>query len=168
MIKSQTRELFAELAIACPEFQQRVKRVVPSIEVYPYRLMDGGHPVLRARITLDLGATPDGSLSLTSAVPSLQRVLVVDLFDPPQRAAYLKQIVELRKSNTQRVTAAKLGLAVATIENAMSLHRRMTAAGPVRSVFTRIGTYLAHILTQKVEERRLGLSRWQATSCGEC
>ena len=128
VIRSQTRELFADLAISSPEFQRRVKRLVPSIEVFPYRLLDGGHPVLRAKVTLDLVATLDVP-TIASAVPSLQRVLVVDLFERPQRAAYLQQIVELRKSKTQRATAAELGLAIATIEKAMALQRRMDAAG---------------------------------------
>src|SRR5262249_61883339 len=53
-IKAQAFEAFDQLAVTSPEFGRLLRRLIPRIVVLPYRLCDGGHPVLRAHFSLQL------------------------------------------------------------------------------------------------------------------
>lgn len=49
------------------------------------------------------------------------------MFRPPQRAALLEEIFELRKTMTERAVAAKLKLTITATQRAASLRRKMMA-----------------------------------------
>jgi hypothetical protein len=55
-IKRLAREAIGELAADRPEFGRRMRELIPSLSVYPYRLRDGGPLVLRARLVLNLAS----------------------------------------------------------------------------------------------------------------
>jgi site-specific DNA recombinase len=127
-IRQQAREAISALAIKSPEFGRLMRDLVPSLKVYPYQLCDGGAVVLRAKLTLNLvplTTIPEMDESGTSV---LRRELTVDLFDPPQRAAYRQRVVELRKSGvTEREIAQRLSFTVTAVQRAAALHRLMQA-----------------------------------------
>src|SRR5262249_17850079 len=50
-IKALAARAFEGLTVTSPEFGRLLRRLIPRLVVYPYRLYDGGHPVLRAHFT---------------------------------------------------------------------------------------------------------------------
>ena len=90
--------------------------------------MDDQKPVLRARVMLNLVPLVwDAARGLE--LPILQHELVVDLFDPPERAAYRERVIELRASMSEKDAAAQLGITKTAAQRAAALHRQMLAAG---------------------------------------
>ena len=88
-----------------------MRRLIPKIAVYPYRLANGGHLVLRARFTLHLAPLVPGAEQVGGLAAGLSRQMQVDLFDPPQRERYREQIVALRSQRrTERDVAKALGI----------------------------------------------------------
>ena len=127
-IKTKVREVFADLAVESPEFQRAVKRLLPTIEASPFHLIDGGNPILRARVELDLGCLLPDALRGRLSLP--RHDVWVDLFDQvPKRIRLRETIVELRRTKTQRQVAETLQIPVATVEAAMALQRKMDAEG---------------------------------------
>lgn len=122
---------FERLTLDSPEFGDLLRQVVPEFHVFLVRLCDGGVPVPRARIEIDLsGSVPD-----MGRVPELRalltRRLTLDLFDrAAQREAYRQQIVSLRASELTEVEVAKtVGIAHTTVQRAAALERRMNRMG---------------------------------------
>ena len=107
-----------------------IHRLIPRIKVFPYRLINGGHLVLRAHVTLDLSAAMTGVAGLQTSEPSLQREIVVDLFDPPQREAFRKEVVTLRATGlTERCVADQLGITHTAAQRAAALQRLLDQRG---------------------------------------
>lgn len=129
-VKGMAGEAFGKLAATSQEFGRLLRGLIPRIVVFPYRLCDGGHPVLRARFTLSLA-------SLLPPVPGLDRLasalrcpLEVDLFDPPEREAYRARVLEATaRGMTQRGIAAALGISQPAVQGAVALARRMAQEG---------------------------------------
>ena len=65
----------------------------------------------------------------------MERILTVDLFDPPQRAAYREAVIEVRQANPigkkkkMEELAQTLGLTVTAMQYAVALHRKMNSLG---------------------------------------
>ena len=112
-----------------PRRARLTRRLIPRLEARPYRLCDGGKPVLRAHLTLDLAPLIPDAQALEGRTNVLRRELVVDLFDMPQRAAYRERVIALRPGRTEREVAAELGLTVAAAQKAASLDRLMGGWG---------------------------------------
>ena len=55
-IRDLARHAFADLARDSAEFGRLMRRLLPRLEVLPYRLCDGGGVVPRVHLTLDLVA----------------------------------------------------------------------------------------------------------------
>jgi hypothetical protein len=103
-------------------------RLIPRLEARPYRLVDGGGLVLRAHLTLDLAPLIPEARGLHGACGLLRRELVVDLFDPPQRAAYRERVLALRaQGQTEDTIAQALGLTKTAVQRAAALDRAMRA-----------------------------------------
>jgi DNA invertase Pin-like site-specific DNA recombinase len=120
------------LAGDSPEFARRMHELLPRLDAYPYRAVDGGNVVLRAHATLDLVALIPGARGLQGSPELLRRELVVDLFDPPRRIAMREAIVTLGTDGhgrTQRQIAAELGIAQRTVYEALALTGRMAELG---------------------------------------
>lgn len=62
-----------------------MRELIPEIHVYPYRLIDGGLPVWRAKFMLNLMRFLPASSRLPGPAAAFQLELIVDLFDKPQR-----------------------------------------------------------------------------------
>jgi hypothetical protein len=107
-----------------------MQRLIRRIRVYPYRLCDGGHIVVRARFTLDLVALIPEARGLENCSQILHRDLTVDLFDPPQREQYREQILALKAEGlTERQIAAQLKLTQPVVQHAAALAREMERRG---------------------------------------
>jgi hypothetical protein len=127
-IKRLARDLLATQLTGMPEFNRIVKRLVPSLTVHPNRLCDGGHLVLRATLTIDLTALVAVDSTWGDLGGVLRRQRTVDLFEPPQREAFRKQIVALRRDGlSERLIAAELGLTITAVQRAAALQRLMVA-----------------------------------------
>ncbi len=94
-IQRMAEQAFDGLAVDSPEFGRLLLRLIPRIVVHPHRLCDGGHPVLRARFTLRLVSFLPAAPGFERLAGVLERELVVDLFDRPQRVAYRVPVMEL-------------------------------------------------------------------------
>jgi hypothetical protein len=129
-IKGVIAEAFAGLAHDSQEFGRLMRQLITRLEVRPYRLCDGGTLVVRAHLTIDLTAlVPEvGGLGELGAV--WQRQLVVDLFDPPQRAAYLAQVLTMKaEGRTEPEIARALGITKTAVQKTAALAREMTRHG---------------------------------------
>jgi hypothetical protein len=123
-------DAFSGLAVDSYEFARELRRLIPRLVVFPVRLVDGGRVLLRAKFRLKLaGLVPDVNTRAALRGP-LERVLQVDLFDPPQREKYRRQIGELRRAGaTEREAAGKLGLTITAAQRAAGLQRKMDELG---------------------------------------
>jgi hypothetical protein len=126
----RAREAIQEVAADAPEFGVLMGRLVPTLEVYPYRLIDGGAVVLRAKAVLDLvrlAGLPDVA---DQADQVLRTEITVNLFDPPQRVAFRERIVNLRAEGmTERQAASAVGITGTAAQRAAALHRLMKDKG---------------------------------------
>src|SRR5262249_54513034 len=94
-VKGKVEQAFDTLAVRSPEFGRLLRGLIPRIVVYPYRLRDGGHPVLRGHFTLCLAPLLPPAPGLERLAGALERHLIVDLFEPPQREAFRVPVMEL-------------------------------------------------------------------------
>ncbi len=128
-LKGRIHAAFSTLAKDSPEFGRLMHQLITRLEVRPYRPIDGGHVVLRAHVRFDLAALdlttrPLGESGL------LSRELVVDLFDPPQRIAFLERVKGLRDgTRTERQVAQELGLTQPAVQHSIALSRKLQARG---------------------------------------
>lgn len=109
------------------KFHQLMARMIPKIVVYPFRLIDGGDIVLRAKFRLHLGNLHSDSLAADLLIEPLERILTVNLFQDPQREAFREQVVSLRSrpGMTERKIAKQLGLTITATQRAAKLQRLM-------------------------------------------
>jgi len=127
-LKGTARARVGCMAFDDPEFGRLMTKLVPKVEVHPYRLLDGGAIVLRAHATIDLA--PLVGSSVVALDDLITRSVTIDLFDAPQRAAFREDVVRLRGTGmTERQVAKQLGLTLPPVQRAMSLQRKMIATG---------------------------------------
>lgn len=128
-LKQLGREQFSDLAVDSFAFAEYMKLLIPKITVRPYRCCDDGEPVYRAKFTVYLAHLLPENRSREILDEALQRTLVVDLFEPPQRVAYRERIVAARHHMTEREAAETHGLTVTAAQYAARLNRRMNELG---------------------------------------
>jgi site-specific DNA recombinase len=129
-IKTMAHRAFSGLAKDSQEFGKLMKLIVPKIVVFPYQLSDGGRIVLRARFRLRVSnLLPDKRVQEALQQP-LERILTVDLFNPPQREDCRKRILELRAGGmTEKQAARECRITITAAQRAAGLQRRMDALG---------------------------------------
>lgn len=117
------------LDVASFEFAAAMRKVITRFVVLPYRLCDGGHPVLRAFLTInllglaDIPSTVGGSSALT-------RHVVLDLFAKPQRVTHREQVLGLLSQGLdQRSVAQQLGITQPAVQHAVALNKIMIQHG---------------------------------------
>jgi hypothetical protein len=125
-------EKFLGLAHESPELGDLLRLVVPQFHVYLVRLCDGGHPLPRARVTLNLGGIVPDTKHVPAMESLLTRVLTLDLFEPQQRERIRKEVVRLAaKGLEQRQIALQLPekATQAAVSKACVLTRMMEERG---------------------------------------
>jgi len=132
-LRARLQAAFHGLAADSPGFGAVLARIVPEFHVYLVRLCDGGHPLPRARVRLDLtGILPEARL-VAGLDGLLTQTLTIDLFDrPPQRERIRAEAVAFEKRGMeQREIARKLSepATQAAVFNALDLDRRMKDLG---------------------------------------
>ncbi len=134
-LKSLAIGCLNEHAIESWEFRTLIQKLIPKIVVFPHQLCDGGGFVLRARFRLRLGDLLESTVAKQALSESLEQVLEVDLFNPPQREAFRRRIIELRNQSgdngkmTEKKIAAQLGLTITATQRGAALQRKMDALG---------------------------------------
>jgi len=129
-VKRIASESLGSLAAESDEFSRLMRSMIPRIVVYPHRLCDGGKIVLRARFRLQLSQLLPGDRTRELLRQPLERVLTVDLFDPPQRELHRRRILELRASGMTEKEAAKArSITTTAAQRAAALQRRMDGLG---------------------------------------
>ncbi len=131
-LRTLFEEQFQQLAVESTEFADWFGLVVPDIFVYMVRLCDGGHPVPRARVTLNLAGIAPSALHVPSLGRILTRDLTLDLFDPPQRERIRSEAVRLQESglNQREVASAIEEKPTATaVQRSLALNGKMTRLG---------------------------------------
>jgi hypothetical protein len=124
------RKQFADLARDSREFNDLLRMLVPSFHVHLVRLIDGGHPLPRAKVTLSLdGLSPDAK-HVPGLVPLLTFDATIDLFQPPQRAVIREQAVVLTAQGLeQREIAVQLEVTQTAVGDAIALDKLMRGRG---------------------------------------
>lgn len=137
-VKKLARDVFRNLAPDSQEFSRLMQKLIPKILVFPYRLCDGGKIVLRARFTLSLVPLLPPSHHANGFSEILRKEIVIDLFEPPQREAFRKQIVKLRSPDpaedrpqglTEKSISQMLGITKTAVQAAAVLQREMDRRG---------------------------------------
>ena len=128
-IKRIARECLTELPRQSFEFAAAMRELTKPVWIVPYRCIDGGGIVLRAHLSIQLANLLRDVRLREVLQPHLRRELIVDLFDPVQRIAKFKEVVDLRKTHTEKATAQLLGITTTAAQKAAALHRAMQAAG---------------------------------------
>lgn len=129
-IKQLADEAFTKLAVTSTEFGRFLRRLIPRIMVKPFRLCDGGKSVLRGCFTLNLVPLVAETSGLERLSGALQRSLIVDLFEPPQREAFRLPVMELTANGLkQRDIAWELNITQTAVQRAVALARRMEKLG---------------------------------------
>lgn len=170
-VKQIAREEVSRLAAGTPEFGRLMSRVLPAIHVFPYRLCDGGHIVLRACATFTLLSFLSRDVAeLHRLQERLTRHLCVDLFEPPQREEYRQRVVQSRlEGNKERLIATELGITTTAVQRAAALQRLMDTLGiddpwvPVRQPPDDNGKLCRHLHKRYAFEPLIGYPRaWPA------
>ncbi|WP_020476065.1 recombinase family protein [Zavarzinella formosa] len=112
------------------EFGRVMRLVIPCLRVLPVRLCDGGGLTLRAAVTFDLKALIPPEVIRPEPEPSLRSEIIVDLFDPPERAKFREEIIRRRQAGeTQKAIGDTLDLTITAVQRAAALDRMMRAQG---------------------------------------
>ncbi len=131
VVKRMAREALSHLSHDSQEFARLMRKLAPSIFVFPHRICDGGRIALRASLTFTatpLIAQPNAEIDIMRA--RLQKQMRLDLFTPPQREAFREQVVRMRQEGlTERAIAAELEVTQTAVQRAASLQRLMDSIG---------------------------------------
>ena len=129
-VKELARQSVMGLAVGSPEFARQMRKMIPRIIVFPVRLCDDGAIVMRGTFRVQLSNLLPEQTSQEVLRQPLEKVLTVDLFDPPQRELFRTRVVEARaKGMTERAVAAELGITVTAAQKAAVLQRKMDELG---------------------------------------
>ncbi|WP_254509411.1 recombinase family protein [Anatilimnocola floriformis] len=126
-LKQLAKQAFQSLAHDSPDFARLMKKLITTIVVDPFRPIDGGDVVLRARFTLTLlPLVPELKCLASESQLFRSQEIVVDLFEPPQRIAYRERVVTLiGRKMFQRDVGKELGITQPAVQNALKLDALM-------------------------------------------
>lgn len=129
-IREQGRAIFKDFARDSYEFARQLRIIVPRIVVFPVRLCDCDKVVLRARFRLRLSKLVESPKARLLLEDELDRVVELDLFDPPQRAEHRLAVAAFLKAGLNyRQAAARLGITATAAQYAGELQRMMDELG---------------------------------------
>lgn len=119
-----------DLAVSSQEFAALMRKLVSSVAMYPFIPCDGGHPVLRARVAIDLRNFLPENLRSSGFTDSLRSNLIVDCFDPFERYAILGNVIELkRKGQRLRDIGQQIGQTFSLVQKASAIDDIMVRRG---------------------------------------
>jgi hypothetical protein len=123
---SQIREdavrAIQDLAVSSQEFAAVMRRLVSGVEMFPFMPCDGGHPVLRAQVTMDLRPFLAESLRHGAFGESLCANLIVDCFEPFERYVILDDVIRLKRSGLRlRDIAESIGQTFSLVQKASAI-----------------------------------------------
>lgn len=128
VLRQMLQEEFRKLPSDSKEFNDLLRQLVPEIYVYAVRMCDGGHPLPRAKVTLNLGGTfPDLNV-IPGAADLLRRELTINLFNTLPRESLREEIMRLTAAGlTQPQIAATMKgkPKIDMIQDAVALQTRM-------------------------------------------
>jgi hypothetical protein len=131
-LKAEFDKAFQGLAKDSYDFADTLRNLVMEFHVFLVRLVDGGHPLPRARVVLALdGIVPDLA-RIPEMAGFLRRELIIDLFEPPQRARIREQVVKLRQDGmTENQIMERIAEkpTKTVVQQAMALHRTIEQQG---------------------------------------
>ena len=131
-LRSLLEAEFRRHAATSREFGDLMRLLVPEFHVYVVRLLDGGHPLPRARVKLALAGDVVDAHRVPGLAELLSRVVTLDLFEPPQRERIREEAAALAAAGLrQRDVAGRLSepATQAAVQKALALDKRMRAAG---------------------------------------
>jgi len=129
-LKELARETIGSMS-STPVLARQMQQLVPFLAVFPYRLADGGRIFLRAKAVINLTALLPEPLQCPELTHVFQRTIWIDLFQPPQREKFRKDVVALRKRGlTERQVAEELHLTITAAQPATTHRRRRTWPRP--------------------------------------
>lgn len=132
-LRQQLEDQFLRLALESPEFGDLMRQLVPEFYVYLVRLVDGGHPLPRAKIKLALAGTVSDAALVPGLPELLTRDFTIDLFEkPPQRERIREESARLAAQDLKpRQIAAQLEEQpkYQVVQQALALDRRMKELG---------------------------------------
>lgn len=130
-LKSLAREAFQDIDISSQDFARLMRGLISEIHVYPYCLIDGGGPVLRAKLMFSVTSFLPNPPRICNQLPSMQRTLVVDLFDKPKRELFRPAVVAGMQTPgmTYKTLAAQLQTNETVLQQAFKIQRMMDSAG---------------------------------------
>jgi site-specific DNA recombinase len=112
------------------KFARLMQSLIPKIELFPVRLIDGGRIELRARFQLSLARFLPSVKSLPGFENLQGKEFTSNLFEPPQREAFRMKVVKLRASGmTEKKAVQQLGINATVAQRAAALQRLMDARG---------------------------------------
>lgn len=131
---SQVRETVEEALSAVLAHDQVAIRLlhqlISKITVFPYRAIDGGHIVLRARLDLNLAAIDPTLAPLTVPGHPWHVGLEIDLFDRPKRRLIVSEVQRLKDAGLNHAQIAQqLKVTLPVIQQAANLSRDMKQRG---------------------------------------
>ncbi|MBL8827521.1 MAG: recombinase family protein [Planctomycetaceae bacterium] len=131
-LRARYEQAFKALNDDTPEFGTLLQKIVPEFEVHLVRLVDGGHPLPRARLKLDFGGMIADAVRVPGFSSLLTREVTVDLFDPPQRERIRETATQLRAEGLHlKQIAARIEERPSTtaVQHALALQQAMNDAG---------------------------------------
>lgn len=144
---------FLDIDINTPAFARLMRELIGEIHVYPYRLIDGGLPVLRAKLSLNLMSLLPSKSRLPGVASTFERTLVVDLFSKPEREKHRSAVIAAMKVEgmTFKRAAQDLRIYASVAQRAGQLQRLMASAGvndpyiPIRTPIEGSSKYRRHL-----------------------
>jgi site-specific DNA recombinase len=129
--KSLALEALQDIDTGSPDFARLMRELISEIHVYPFRLIDGGLPVLRAKFALNLMAFLPTTSRLPGTTTALMRELTVDLFDKPERERVRPAVITSMQISgmTYKVLASQLRTHASVAQRAAQIQRLMESAG---------------------------------------
>jgi site-specific DNA recombinase len=130
--RSLIEQQLQALAIESPDFNDAMKLLFPNFHVFFVRLIDGGHLFPRARLELNLAGSIRDTALVAGLHELLTRVVIVDLFTPPQRERIRLESVALaarRLSHKEIAKRLSEPASSTAVGKALQLHEKMISLG---------------------------------------
>jgi len=123
-------DAMGDLAPDSPEFLRQMQHLIPQIWLYPFRLLDGGHIVLRAQFTLNLSPLVKGVGQCAEVASRLSQLVTTKLYNDPDREKHRLAVVDaMHRLGNQHRVADELRIPQAVVSKSVRLQQQMDERG---------------------------------------